>query len=348
MNIQQTDSTVVQQPQAVEEVGTTSPVQAEVRPAKPRYPYQVLRQLPDNATPAQQDSAIQATFKPEVIERSTRPDTLHIPGFGKGKDYRDVSLPQYYRESFFAKDSLLHPELTAGRYGVAGDPVPYTVRNDNVITGLLLGCFILALLSFARTGGILLRQAKDFFFAPKIGTTTVSETTGEFRFQSFLVMQTCLLLALLAFFYANDYIADTYVLSSQYQLIGIYFAVILGYVLLKMMLYSGVNWVFFESKKIGQWSQFLLFIFSIEGILLFPLVILQVYFDIGLRNTLICSLVIIILLKILSFYKCFDIFFKRTSVFLQIILYFCALEVLPLLSLGAVLVMIGNELKINY
>jgi len=33
---------------------------------------------------------------------------------------------------------------------------------------------------------------------------------------------------------------------------------------------------------------------------------------------------------------------------LQIILYFCALEVLPLLSLGAVLVMIGNELKINY
>ena len=176
----------------------------------------------------------------------------------------------------------------------------------------------------------------------------MSETTGEFRFQSFLVMQTCLLLALLAFFYANDYIADTYVLSSQYQLIGIYFAVILGYVLLKMMLYSGVNWVFFESKKIGQWSQFLLFIFSIEGILLFPLVILQVYFDIGLRNTLICSLVIIILLKILSFYKCFDIFFKRTSVFLQIILYFCALEVLPLLSLGAVLVMIGNELKINY
>ena len=60
MTIQQADSTVVQQPQAVEEVGTTSPVQTEVRPAKPRYPYQVLRQLPANATPAQQDSAIQA------------------------------------------------------------------------------------------------------------------------------------------------------------------------------------------------------------------------------------------------------------------------------------------------
>ena len=348
MIVQQADSTVVQQPVAVEEVGTEVPVQTVVRPVKPKYPYQVLRQLPANATPAQQDSAIQATFQPEVIQRSTRPDTLHIPGFGKGKDYRDVSLPQYYRESFFANDSLLHPELTAGRYGVAGDPIPYTVRNDNVITGLLLGCFILALLSFARTGSILLRQAKDFFFAPKIGTTTVSETTGEFRFQSFLVLQTCLLLSLLAFFYANDYIADTYVLSSQYQLIGIYFAVFLGYVLLKMMLYSTINWVFFDRKKIGQWSQFMLFIFSVEGILLFPLVILQVYFDIGQKNTLICSLVIIILLKIVSFYKCFDIFFKRTSVFLQIILYFCALEIIPLLSLGAILVMIGNELKINF
>ena len=33
---------------------------------KPRHPYQVLRTLPKDATPAQQDSAIQATFQPKV------------------------------------------------------------------------------------------------------------------------------------------------------------------------------------------------------------------------------------------------------------------------------------------
>ena len=35
----------------------------------------------------------------------------------------DVQLPQYYREGFFSKDTLFHPELPGGRYGVAGDPI---------------------------------------------------------------------------------------------------------------------------------------------------------------------------------------------------------------------------------
>ena len=34
------------------------------------------------------------------------------------------SLPLYYRESFFSKDSLLHPELSADQRGMAGDAIP--------------------------------------------------------------------------------------------------------------------------------------------------------------------------------------------------------------------------------
>ena len=41
-----------------------------------------------------------------------------------------VELPQYYKEGYFAKDSLLHPELQGGRYGVAGTPVPLSLRGD--------------------------------------------------------------------------------------------------------------------------------------------------------------------------------------------------------------------------
>ena len=52
---------------------------------KPRHPYQVLRTLPKDATPAQQDSAIQAAFQPKEVRYSNMPDTLHLPGYGKGK-----------------------------------------------------------------------------------------------------------------------------------------------------------------------------------------------------------------------------------------------------------------------
>ena len=115
---------------------------------RPLTPAQVLSWLPRDATPAQQDSAIQAHFKPSEIHWSEHPDTLHLPGHDAGVDLMKSDLPQYYREGFFSKDSMFHPELQGGRYGVAGDPVPYSVRNDNIITSLLLACFIFAVIAF--------------------------------------------------------------------------------------------------------------------------------------------------------------------------------------------------------
>ena len=108
----------------------------EHQPAKPQTPYQVLRLLPKDATPAQQDSAIQAWFQPGEIHYSSRPDTLHLPGHDIGKSLKDVNLPQYYREHFFSNNSFLHPELDGGRFGVAGDPIPYSTKNDNIITSM--------------------------------------------------------------------------------------------------------------------------------------------------------------------------------------------------------------------
>lgn len=332
----------------VQENTIPSPMRREVRPVKPRHPYEVLRSLPPDATPAQQDSAIQAVFQPEVIERSTQPDTLHLPGHTPGKSFKEINLPQYYRESFFAKDSLFHPELNGGRYGVAGDPVPYTMRNDNVITGLLLGCFVVALFSLAHARGFLFRQAKNFFYVSKSGPKSVTETTSEIRLQFFLVGLTCLLFSILCFFFSREYIAETLILSSQHQLIAICFAIMVVYFLLKGLLYWSVNWIFFDRKKNEQWMKSQLFIFAMEGLALFPLVLLQVYFNLSMQSAMIYALIVIILVKILSFYKCYLIFFKGISVVLQIFLYFCALEIIPLLSLGGILALIGNYLKINY
>lgn len=319
------------------------------KPMKPTNAYQVLRMLPKDATPAQQDSAIQAAFHPELTHLSTRPDTLHLPGHDKGKSLKDMDTPQYYRESFFANDSLFHPELSGGRYGIAGDPVPYSIRNDNLITSLLLGCFIMALVSYSFSRLFILRQAKNFFYIPRSeNITVITETTGEFRFQSFLVLQTCLLLAILVFFYTQTEVADTFILESQYQLIAILFGCFVGYFLLKGFIYAFVNWIFFEKKKTEQWTKSLLFITAMEGIALFPLVLLQSYFDLPMQSAVIYMAFVLILVKILTFYKCFVIFFRRNGVVLQIFLYFCALELIPLLILGGILVLIVDNLKINF
>ncbi len=310
-------------------------------------PREVLSWLPKNATPAQQDSMVRAHIQPSEIHWSKMPDTLHLPGHKPGKSFRDVSLPKYYRESFFSKDSLFHPELRGGRLGVAGDPVPYTVAGDNFITSLLLLCFVLACVAYSKSRHFVARQAKSFFREKREGTTEVTETSSEIRFQFFLVVQTCLLIAIGYFIYSKVSISDTFVIE-QYQVISIYAGVIAGYVLLKALLYSIVGWTFFDRKKNGQWLKAYLFLVSSEGVLLFPGVMLLSYFRLSVQIAMIYALIVFGLVKMLSFYKSYLIFFRRNGMILQIFLYFCALEVVPLFSLWGGLVLIGHCLNINF
>jgi hypothetical protein len=317
-------------------------------PSRPQTPYQVLRTLPRDATPAQQDSAIQAWFQPGEIHYSQRPDTLHLPGHGIGRNLKEVNLPQYYRESFFSKDSLLHPEINGGRYGVPGDPVPYTVRSDNVITLLLLFCFILAVVAFANSRRFIVRQLKDFFYLPRTEDFIESETSGEVRYQFFFVMQTCLLISITYFFYVTTNVTDSFVLKSPYLLMAIFFGVGMVWLMLKALLYTLVNGIFFSSKKNVQWLKTMLFITAVEGIILFPAVLLQVYFFLPIQKVIYYFIFALIIIKILTFYKCWSIFFRQNAFSLQIFLYFCALEAVPLIALCGIMVGIVNDLKINF
>ena len=314
----------------------------------PLTPAQVLSWLPRNATPAQQDSAIQSRFHPGEIHWSEHPDTLHLPGHPPGVDLMKAEIPQYYREGFFSKDSLFHPELQGGRIGVAGDPVPYRVHNDNVITSLLLACFLVSIYLFANARQFFIKEAKNFFYTPREERTDFSETGNELRYQVFLVGITSLLISLLFYFHTLYYIGETFILQSQYTLIAIYFVIVIIYVGVKMGLYTFVNLVFFNGKRNQQWLKSFLFIITLEGVLLFPAVLLGGYYEMDIHNVTTYVIISILFVKLLTIYKCFIIFFRPNVVSLQIILYFCTLEIVPVLALWGVLVMTANNLKINF
>ncbi|WP_278790716.1 DUF4271 domain-containing protein [Leyella stercorea] len=311
-------------------------------------PAEVLSWLPKNATPAQQDSAIQAHIRPSEITWSQQPDTLHLPGHTRGHSWRDINLPQYYRESYFTGKPYFNPDLFGGRTGVAGDPVPYSIARDNLITLLLLFCFCIALIAYTKSRRFILRQAKEFFRPPvSENMTTVTETSEELRFQFFLVLQSCLLLGLIYFFYTQLYVADTF-LVDQYQVIGILSLTMLGYMLVKTMLYWLVGWVFFDKRNNEFWMKSYLFFLAMEGVCLFPVVMLNAYFKMPVRTTLVCTFLVITLFKLLSLYKSYIIFFRHRGGFLQNFLYFCTLELTPLAVLLGTLTTIVNCLKVNF
>ena len=121
-----------------------------------------------------------------------------------------------------------------------------------------------------------------------------------------------------------------------------------GYFVVKGLLYKVVNILFFGSKKSRRWLKTMLFISSMEGVVFLPAVLLQAYFDITEKNVIIYFIIVLIFVKILTFFKCYVAFFRRSVVKLQIILYFCALEMAPLLAFWGALCFVTNSLKINF
>jgi len=258
-----------------------------------------------------------------------------------------VNLPQYYRENFFSNDSLYHEEVKAGHHGFAGDPVPYALHNDDIITGLLLLCFLFITFVISRISGFMIRQAKDFFYPTKAANMLL-ETGMEIKMQIVFGFVTCLQLALLYYFYVMRYVSDSFILDSEYALLGIYMVTFIVYFIVKALLYTMANRVFFGRIKNLQFLGSLLFITAIEGVLLFPLVLLLTYFQISVQIAAYYFIFVLISVKLLTFYKSYVIFFKQKDFFLQIILYFCTLEMIPLSVLWTALAVITNSLKVNY
>lgn len=317
------------------------------QPAKPQTPYQVLQLLPKDATPEQQDSAIQSWFQPGEIHYSEQPDTLHLPGHDKGHNPRDIRIPDYTKELFLANDSLTHPSLAHEPFGVAGDPVPYRISNDNVITSLLLGSFIITLLAFAFSKSFIVQQITKFFHIPR-REDIKTPTSNEMMALMYFAFQSCLMWTMIYFFFVKAYVGNTFVFDKEYLFIGLLYLVVFVYTILKFPVYTLVNYVFFFGKNNEQWMHTLLLLSGIGGALLFPAVLFQSYFEAPPINVIIYAALVLVLVKILTFYKCYVIFFRKNGLFLQIFLYFCTLEIIPLLVLWGVLGIITNALTINY
>ena len=316
-------------------------------PLPTKSTYQILQQLPDSATPWQQDSAVQAYFRPGENNRySDRPDTLGLPGQRYDAPPGTLSAdslgyPKAYLDSFaWSRQGKAHAAKAA-------DPVPYRTGADNLVASMLVvGCLV-AILALARSMRFVMKMCKNMFFTENERTTTVPDTAAELRGQGWLVLFTSLLLAVTYYSYALS-AAKGVTFMPRHGLLFVYIAAVIGYFLFKTAIYQFVNWVFFDGKKNEQWNKSVLFITAMEGVLLSPFVLLHVFGSLSLQITLIGVASVVILAKILTFYKCYLIFFQRLGAIMQIFLYFCALEMIPLVVLVGLLEIFNEYLKINF
>ena len=232
--------------------------------------------------------------------------------------------------------------------GFEGTPISYSPRTDDAIALTLLACFFLSSIALARGKKFLSQQVKDFVLHRERTSIFDSSTAADVRYLLVLVLQTCVLSGITFFNYFHDTCPALMDHVSSLLLLGIYVGFCLAYFLLKWLLYMFLGWTFFDKNKTNIWLESYSALIYYVGFALFPFVLFLVYFDLSLTNLVIIGAIILIFTKILMFYKWIKLFFHQFSGLFLLILYFCALEIVPCLLLYQGMIRMNNILLIKF
>lgn len=269
--------------------------------------------------------------EPEADTTAVVPDSLPL-----------LYLGNEHIDSLLAADSMLFRGNAGYRGSGAGmqaQPLPPALFRNDGVSIALLSCFLLTLLYLASSRRRLSERIKTFF-RPKQSTTTSSIAEPETYEWVHLLLgcQLSIIGALLFYSYAREQLSVDLINLTPLTLLGIYTAVFMTMLIVKQRLYHFVHAIFFTTAERRRWYESYSLLFIIESLVLFPLALLSVYFDLAPEKVSISLAILLLFVKILLFFKSFSVFFGKLKGCLHLILYFCALEAIPLLIAVVILI----------
>ena len=217
-----------------------------------------------------------------------------------------------------------------------------------MVTSVLFLCFILVSYVLAHGKKHLEQQFKNFILSKERASLFDDTTASDVRYTLVLILQTCILSGFCVYDYFSDHDLILFRMVPHYLLLSIYIGYVGFFFIAKWFFYSFVNWIFFDKVRNIVWLQSYFNIVIGAGFLLFPFVLLIVYFDLSPQIAPYFIGLIIIIAKILLFYKCFSNFFNKLYGAFHLILYFCTLEILPDLVLWKGITLVNNILVLNF
>ena len=274
--------------------------------------------------------------------------TMPLPVDSMAEEHPYTDLQSALRHTFFtSKCPGLPTDIPYRSTGIPGSPVPYTVRGDDMIIAVLLSCFILFVVSLSRSIGVLVSQMRDFFRPPH-GLNDYADENGVNLFLVLLSLVNALALSVSICLILSDTTLHDIMERTGVVSVAILFVALVIYICMKWLVGTVVNTVLFGMKKNLQWLLFQLLMSAFGGVVIFPLAVLQIYFDYPTENALFYICIVLVLNKILTFYKSYQIFFQENGFYLQTFLYFCALEIAPMLAFGGAGLATLDSLKVFF
>lgn len=240
---------------------------------------------------------------------------------------------------------LLTAWMTGGTEGL---PIPYTLRMDDGITVILLCCFFLSAYILSHSHKLLVQLMKNFLLHRERGSIFTTSTATDMRYLLLLILQACVLAGVCLFGHFKDANPALIQHVPPGILLGAYTGICLLYLFLKWLAYSFLGWIFLDKSTISFWFDSYSTLLYYLGFILFPLVLFIVYFDLSMLQTVVIGLTLVIFTKILMFYKWIKLFCHNLQGCLFLILYFCALEIMPCLVLYQGMMRLNEFLIIKF
>lgn len=220
----------------------------------------------------------------------------------------------------------------------AGETLPFCFRNDDYVTGLLLLQLFLTVLIVARSRRYFASAWQNFFSARHRENLFDEDADTEMQGRGFLFVQTAIAMGFLLFDWVQETFPSVLAGASPYVLLGLNIGLCCLWALLRIFLYQQVNRILFPPEEVRAWLNGFLLLFIFQGLLLLPVTLLVVYFDLSYTYQFLAVILTALIGEILLLYKTYITFFSRKAGPVHIILYLCALEIIPFLLLWRIMV----------
>lgn len=235
-------------------------------------------------------------------------------------------------------DPLRDKDTHTAQSGFSGDPVPYKLSNDIFVTTTLLICFFIASFVVTRSMHALFVQVKNFFFNRDRNESLSLKSEGELKNHFFVVLLESFVLSLLFFSYTEYKISGQLVETSPYLLLFVDMGICILYFLVKYAMYNMFNWAFFKPEETELWSTSYNLVMLAKAVFLMPLVLIVLYFNLPPAVCIWAFVGLIGVFELLILFKTRQIFFNTLAGLFTTFLYFCTLELIPLVALVGVLI----------
>lgn len=260
-----------------------------------------------------------------------------------------MDMVRLQQERQVKKDSLLIAQIqqTDSR-GKEGDALPYLLSMDAPITVIMYCCFFLLAYVLGNGKRHLLQRFKNFFHTKERSSLFDDRSGSDMRYTAALLLVSCILSGFCVYDYYSDCSPQLFQTVPHSILLSVYILSVILFLMVKRLLYQFINWIFFYRQKSTLWLEAYSDVIIWTGLLLFPIVLLIVYFDLMPHWAIIFVGCVFLIMKSLLLYKCIKNFFSHLYGLLHLIVYFCALEIVPDLLVWKGLSYMNDVLILNF